>query len=59
METILNSDRVSDQHFHSGTAAPLWDPYNADSQFGPWQISAVARGGAEGAFATPSFFPKK
>ena len=27
---ILNSDRVCDQHFHSGTAAPLWDHYNID-----------------------------
>ena len=26
----LNSDRVCDQHFHSGTAAPLWDRYNVD-----------------------------
>ena len=23
-------DRVCDQHFHSGTAAPLWDRYNID-----------------------------
>ena len=28
--TPLNSDRVCDQHFHSGTAAPLWDRYNVD-----------------------------
>jgi len=27
---ILNSDRVCDQHFHSGTAAPLWDRHNID-----------------------------
>lgn len=42
-EKILNSDRVCDQHFHSGTAAPLWDCYNIDwvrsySQFRPCQF---------------------
>ena len=26
--SILNNDRVCDQHFHSGTAAPLWDRRN-------------------------------
>ena len=29
-EKFLNSDRVCNQHFHSGTAAPLWDRYNID-----------------------------
>ena len=29
-EKILSSDRVCDQHFHSRTAAPLWDRYNID-----------------------------
>lgn len=29
-EKILNNDRVCDQHFHSGTAAPLWDRHNID-----------------------------
>ena len=29
-DKILNSDKVCDQHFHSGTAAPLWDRYNVD-----------------------------
>ncbi|XP_068688434.1 uncharacterized protein [Montipora foliosa] len=29
-DKILNSDKVCDQHFHSGTAAPLWDRYNID-----------------------------
>ena len=29
-EKILNSDRVCDQHFRSGTAAPSWDRYNVD-----------------------------
>ena len=29
-EKILNNNRVCDQHFHSGTAAPLWDRYNID-----------------------------
>ena len=29
-EKILNSDRVCDQHFHSETAAPLWDRHNID-----------------------------
>ena len=29
-ENFLNSDRVCNQHFHSGTAAPLWDRYNID-----------------------------
>ena len=27
---ILNNNRVCDQHFHSGTAAPLWDRHNID-----------------------------
>ena len=27
---ILNNNRVSDQHFHTGTAAPLWDRHNID-----------------------------
>ena len=29
-EKILNNNRVCDQHFHSGTAVPLWDRYNID-----------------------------
>jgi len=29
-EKILNNDRVCDQHFHSGTAAPLWDRHSID-----------------------------
>ena len=29
-DKILNSDKVCDQHFHSGTAGPLWDRYNVD-----------------------------
>ena len=29
-DKILSSDKVCDQHFHSGTAAPLWDRYNVD-----------------------------
>ena len=27
-EKILKNDRVCDQHFHSGAAAPLWDRHN-------------------------------
>ena len=27
-DKILNNNRVCDQHFHSGTAAPLWDRHN-------------------------------
>ena len=29
-DKILNSDKVCDQHFHSVTAAPLWDRFNVD-----------------------------
>lgn len=29
-EKILNSDRLCDQHFHSGAAAPFWDRCNID-----------------------------
>lgn len=29
-EKILNNNRVCDQHFHSGTGAPLWDRHNID-----------------------------
>ena len=29
-EKFLNNDRVCNRHFHSGTAAPLWDRYNID-----------------------------
>ena len=29
-EKILNSDRVCDEYFHSGTAAPSWDRYSVD-----------------------------
>ena len=29
-DKILNSDKVCDRHFHSGTAAPSWDRYNID-----------------------------
>ncbi len=29
-EKILNNDRICDQHFHSGTAAPSWDRHRID-----------------------------
>ena len=29
-EKILNSDRVCDEYFHSGTTAPSWNRYSID-----------------------------